>query len=62
MKKSAKQKNKLPQAVQQAQQQLEVAFAALEEDNNVNDVPEMCRNNPTCYMDHYNLFSITYWH
>ena len=43
----------LPQPVQQALQQLEkVAFAALKEDKiifMVNDLPEMCRNNPTCY-------------
>ena len=43
----------LPQPVQQALQQLEkVAFAALKEDKiifMVNDLPEMCRNDPTCY-------------
>ena len=43
----------LPQPVQQALQQLEkVAFDALEEDKiifTVNDLPEMCRDDPTCY-------------
>ena len=43
----------LPQPVQQALQQLEkVAFAALKEDKiifTVNDLPEMCRDDPTCY-------------
>ena len=43
----------LPQPVQKALQQLEkVAFAALKEDKiifTVNNLPEMCRNDPTCY-------------
>ena len=43
----------LPQPVQAALQQLEkIAFDALEEDKiifTVNDLPEMCRDDPTCY-------------
>jgi len=43
----------LPESVQQALQQLEkIAFDVLEEDKiifTVNDLPEICRDDPTCY-------------